>query len=371
MAYPQTLGPILSRLSAGALLLLTACSGPPDRPQAVGREYLAFTDPQRPAWTGPGQRPVGTTLWYPAAEGSREEPWRLGIFQAGWSAPGAQPASSADKLPLIVLSHGTGGAALQLSWLAEALAAHGFLVAAVNHHGNTAAEDAYQPQGFMLWWERSLDLSQALDQLLADARWGPRIDPARIGVAGFSLGGYTALSVSGAVTDRGLWEDCCLQNTSDPSCVPPPEAGVSREDLAKLAESDAATQASLARSGESFRDERIRAAFVLAPVLASALDADSLSAIRIPIRLVVGSQDQQAVPATNAVPLAEQIPGAELQVLDGVAHYTFLARCSLRGRIFVKTLCKDPSGVDRATIHEQTAADALAFFLRALAPIDG
>ncbi|MEM7707204.1 MAG: prolyl oligopeptidase family serine peptidase [Pseudomonadota bacterium] len=371
MAYRPSLGSITLLLCACLLAGVTACSKPPDRPQPVGRAYLPFADSDRPAWSTSGPRPVGTTVWYPAMEGAEQEPWEVGVFRAGWSAPGAPLAEYDKKLPLILLSHGTGGAALQLSWLAETLAANGFLVAAVNHHGNTAAEETYQPQGFMLWWERTLDLSFAIDELLADERFGLRIDPARIGVAGFSLGGYTALSLSGAVTDRARWEAFCRLDETNPSCVPPPEAGLSTKELTALTENDAATKASLVRSNERFRDPRIRAAFVLAPVLAPAFGPESLAAIQLPVRLVVGSQDQQALPATNAEPLAAQIPGAQLLVLDGVAHYTFLARCSLKGRFFVKTLCKDPKGIDRAAIHKQTAADALAFFqstLPALAP---
>ena len=36
-----------------------------------------------------------------------------------------------------------------------------------------------------------LDVSAVLTALLESPSWGPRIDPGRIGAAGFSLGGYT------------------------------------------------------------------------------------------------------------------------------------------------------------------------------------
>ena len=38
-----------------------------------------------------------------------ESEWKVGIFNAGWVAEGAPPMISAKKLPLILLSHGTGG----------------------------------------------------------------------------------------------------------------------------------------------------------------------------------------------------------------------------------------------------------------------
>lgn len=48
--------------------------------------------------------------------------------------------------PLVVLSHGSGGAAVNLMWLAEALAADWFLVAAVDHHRDSSTEQLL-PEG--------------------------------------------------------------------------------------------------------------------------------------------------------------------------------------------------------------------------------
>jgi hypothetical protein len=43
-------------------------------------------------------------------------------------------ASSRRNFPLVMLSHGTGGGAATLAWLAETLASNGYIVVAVNHH---------------------------------------------------------------------------------------------------------------------------------------------------------------------------------------------------------------------------------------------
>ena len=147
----------------------------------TGHQTRAWTDPRRRDWADAGQRPLLTEAWHPMGEG---------------------------RFPCVLLSHGTGGSAGQLAWLGEALAARGYVAAAVNHHGNTSAEP-YMPQGFGLWWERARDLSAVLDLLLADAFFGTRIDPGRIGAAGFSLGGYTVIALAGARTDlRALGEFC-------------------------------------------------------------------------------------------------------------------------------------------------------------------
>ncbi len=82
-----------------------------------------------------------------------------------------------------MLSHGTGGSAMQLAWLGSVLARHGFIAVGVNHPGNNALEP-YTAEGFVLWWERATDISDALDALLLDPMFGPHVDEARIGAAG-------------------------------------------------------------------------------------------------------------------------------------------------------------------------------------------
>lgn len=348
-------------------LVAAACTQPPARDNPVGRTSLQLEDENRSAWSGTGPRPLLTTIWYPAAEGARETEWRIGIFRAGWSAAGAEIADTPERFPLIVLSHGTGGAAAQLSWLAEHLAANGYIVAAVNHHGNTAAEETYLPQGFVLWWERAQDLTVLIDQLLADSRFGSRIDASRIGAIGFSLGGYTVLTVAGAVTDRNQLQVYCGEDPADSSCKPPPDSPFSLADFERLLGQDEGARASIARSQASYRDERIRAAYAIAPVLGPALDVQSLRAISIPVRIVVGEEDDQAVPDSNAIPMREAIPDSDLRLLPGVGHYSFIAPCSLRGRFVAPQLCKDPPGIDRRALHGDTRADAVSYFNRTLA----
>ena len=287
-------------------------------------------------------------------------------FQAGWSAKDAAMVDLPRKLPLVVLSHGTGGASAQVSWLAEHLASNGYLVAAVNHHGNTAAEDQYAPQGFMLWWERARDLSVVIDKVIADPRFGQRVDSNRIVAGGFSLGGYSVLALAGARTNFAGWRDYCERTPDDTGCTPPPEAEFTLDDLNRLAVEDERTQNSLASSGHSYRDARVKAVYAIAPVLRAAFDTNSLENISIPVRLTVGSEDRQAVPELNAYPLQDSIPQASLRELPQVGHYTFLAPCTMRRKFFVSQLCVDESGIDRAEIHHQVAADALSFFSQTL-----
>ena len=351
---------------AALIASLVACAEPPKRPNPVGLAFGAYQDGSRRCWAGTQNRPMAAAIWYSAPIGTREAEWKVGIFNAGWTAQGAPMAASPKKLPLVVLSHGTGAGAAAISWLAETLASNGYIVAAVNHHGNTAAEPSYQPQGFILWWERARDISVLIDKLLADPRFGPHIDPSRIGVAGFSLGGYTALATVGARLDYEQWKSFCANNPADPNCNVPPEASFSMADVQRLLDHDDRVKEAVSHSHQSFRDARIRAAFAIAPVLGPVMTKASLAEVRVPVRIIVGSKDDQAFPDINARPIAAAIPNAELEVIPNVAHYTFLARCNLFGRVVARSLCADPDGMDRDEAHSMVSADALKFFNRTL-----
>ena len=120
------------------VLILGACSeSAPERETKVGRDYLSYVDETRTSWNSDNARPLATTIWYPTVPTAQEKLWQVAIFNAGWSALSSPILEPKNPYPLVVLSHGTGGSALQLSWLAEHLASNGYIVAAVNHHGNT------------------------------------------------------------------------------------------------------------------------------------------------------------------------------------------------------------------------------------------
>ncbi|MEO6824867.1 MAG: hypothetical protein ABI167_09145 [Nitrosospira sp.] len=117
---------------------------------------------------------------------------------------------------------------------------------------------------------------------------------------------------------------------------------------------------------DSYIDARIKAAFVMAPVMGVAMTKASLKAINVPVYVVVGDKDDQAIPEYNAKLIAALIPGAELQILPNVTHYTFLPICNERGNSQVKELCFSPPGVDRNAVHQQVIGTALDFFSHTL-----
>jgi predicted dienelactone hydrolase len=334
----------------------------------IGVAFRTFAPKEPYDWRGARVHTLDVVVWYPAEATAREKPLLvrgLDIFELGSAAQDAPLAAKAARFPLVVISHGTGGSALSMAWMGEALAAHGYIAAAVNHPGNNAAEP-YTAKGFSIWWERAHDLSETISGILADTRFGDQIDPERIGSAGFSLGGYTMIAIAGGITDvQGFVRFCDSQN-GGMTCTSPPEFPSLVEDFRKMIREHPEV---LLHSGDSFRDARVRAVFAMAPGLGPAFTASSLEAISIPVQIVAGESDQNVPVELNAKYFASKIPGAKLHIFPGgVAHYVFLDSCSKIGRKSVPMLCIDAQGVDRDAIHADTVRRALQFFRVTLEP---
>ena len=326
------------------------------------------------SWDKKGPRPLTTTIWYPtvqSGEGVASAPTAGNPLFAPLPPviEGAVLAPNSQKYPLVLLSHGTGGSALGLAWLGRFLAARGYIVAALNHHGNTGAEPMPDPRGFLLWWERAKDVSAVLDKLLNDPTFGPNIDRGRIGIAGFSLGGYTVLTVAGGRIDKTRYDRFCSSAARDFTCGPQPEFPDAPKLFAELKANDPVAQESLRHSGDSYRDPRVRAVFAIAPVFGSGFAAADLSAIKIPVEIVVGQGDKSAPPATNGQRYAALIPHAQLVLLpQSVGHYDFVPVCTDAGKKVLDRICHDEPGVDRARIQTQVSTLAADFFDRTLPP---
>jgi predicted dienelactone hydrolase len=273
------------------------------------------------------------------------------VFDSVPVAPGVDIAHTKQKYPLVLLSHGTGSSAEQLIWLGYHLASRGYIAAAVNHHGNTTAENKLFAQGAALVWERPKDLSVVLDKLLADPMFGKRIDADRVGAAGFSLGGYTVIAMGGGKFSPDTFAAWCKSEQHDLTC----ESRPALPDNLQVNES-------ISRSNDSFRDPRIKGVFAIAPVLAHGFTQSRLTDLTIPVRIVVGEADTMAPMATNALHYTQIIQQAQLNVLHGdVGHNEFMAACTAYGRK-TEPVCKDAAGVNRVRVHREVANMAYEFF---------
>ena len=161
-------------------------------------------------------RPLPVELWYPAtdeyagsdvAESTRDTYQLIPGFPLVWQEAVRDATARPGRHALVVFSHGYGGHRRQSTFLCTHLASHGYVVAAVDHTGNTMLEVV---QGVMTLRSggtlphpdtvlrefvalRPADVSYAIDQVLA---MDGLVDPDRIGMAGHSFGGWTTLTTT-------------------------------------------------------------------------------------------------------------------------------------------------------------------------------
>ncbi len=149
-------------------------------PSPIGMSERDFTDPDRRNWLNTGPRPLRTVIWYPAAAGGKAEPIEDPMVYPSPASLIRDAAVSAgrERYPLILISHGSGGNARHMRWLAYYLTSKGYITAVLNHNGTDAEERKTEKLGLTEFciWERPKDLSVVLDLLLKDPVLGSRID---------------------------------------------------------------------------------------------------------------------------------------------------------------------------------------------------
>lgn len=333
------------------LLCLLPVSLPAQEPDlGVGLAAIEVIDPVR------GGKMRGY-VFYPAetkaTATTRVGPYEVAATPDAPALPGARP--------LVLLSHGHAGSALGHHDLAVHLARHGFLVASIAHAGDDYRDASLDGRPEVLGG-RPRQLSATLDDLLEDPRWKPLIDADRVGVAGFSNGGYTSLVLVGAVPRLTRFIEYCRRYAKDAICAGATEfeaeAASRGQTPLQLME---AMQAKLTHWGE-LADPRVKSAFAMAP-LSVVFDAEGLAGIERPVFLYYGERDAQLRPSENAARIAPMIPTlVAVKTIPKADHWVFIPPCTAQLAEVVPEICIDPPGVDRVAAHARINADALAFF---------
>ncbi|MCB5165774.1 alpha/beta hydrolase [Streptomyces bambusae] len=232
-AGPLSLSAGPAHAAPGAALRVPPFDLPaPTARRPVGTLDLHLVDHGRADPLAPDRRPreLMVQLWYPAAAGARRHPRARYTGEAAAAAleaelplapgtlaalrPHARYGAAAvpGPLPLLLFGHGRKGGRGNGTALAEDLAAHGYLVAAVDHTYDAAVVEF--PGGRVVRsvlpeepadWEAQerLEIAARVGDLrfVAGALTGaagpgrPCADPRRIGVLGHSMGGAAAAEV--------------------------------------------------------------------------------------------------------------------------------------------------------------------------------
>ena len=320
---------LLAALTMAGVVLTTAVT--PSRP--VGIRQVMVSDPGHP--------PIPVVLIYPTTEKPR-----LILSGTGAIRLARGGAVAGDHLPVVVMSHGTGGGSLSHLDTALALAEAGYLVAAPQHRGDNFQDDS--AVGTPRWIEdRARQVVRVNDFLLSEWSGRSRLDPARLGLFGFSAGGATGLVVLGGRPDMGLVPSHCAK---------------APELVCKLIK-PGPTALGWAH------DPRVKAAVLAAPGFGFAFDRPSLAAVTAPVQLWAGDQDVTVPSATNTDLVRGLLPTApDYHRVPGAAHLSFLAPCGLGRLLLPPMLCADPKGFDREAFHRTFNRQVVAFFDSRLGP---
>lgn len=334
----KTGGTVLPRAFALAALLVAA-SASASTIRGVGYRELAMKDPVNGG-------PLRGVVLYPSTEPSKPIPMDLLQLDASKDLP---PVSG--RHPLVLISHGHMGTRWGHSDLGSALARKGYVVASLDHAGNTHGDGARSGTD-EVFLGRAWQVRTLLDSVLADATLGPLVDPARVGAMGFSLGGYTVLLLGGASPDFDKLAPYCAEAAHQKSvlCTEMKAVRAVRPEL---------------RGGT--HEPRIRSLFVMAPVGAF-FDKAGLKDVKVPVRLYSAEEDEVLDGTAQALQVRDALPQPpEYTQVPQAGHFVFLAPCRPEMAKYTPEICVDPPGVDRVKLHRQLSQDAERFFHRTLA----
>lgn len=331
--------------------LLPVVLGTRERPapdRVPGHRTMVMTPPHR-------GEPVRLDVWYPATAGATRLLGQNALFYGHHVRPDAPAAEGAH--PVVALSHGSGGNAAALGWLAGRIAAAGFVVVAPNHPG-TMSRDS-DPHRTPLVWERTGDVTAALDAV-AGSDLGA--DLARVAAVGFSLGGHTALAAAGVRVSKPAFIAYCERFPDRIDCGWMNAAGV---DFAAI---DAR------RYEADLRDGRIDAVAAIDGALPLAMTEESLRALETPALLVNLGVPEDVPNGMRLDGVAARMPQATYLAVPGAHHFHALAECSLLGKLVIAlagddAICSDAGGRDRGTVHAELASAVTSFLLESLGPV--
>lgn len=294
--------------------------------------YATWEHTYRP----PGQsadRTIRVHVWYPTLDASGAAARYGGLIVDRGSFVGATPASPAHAsgaYPLHAFSHGHRGLAGAAHFLHRHLASHGWVTVAPDHTGNTLVDNV-DPRPIALYYERSLDVREAIDALLAGEPGAPALGPIdgeHVLMSGHSFGTHTTWASAGAAFDADrIATDACSTETP---C------------------SDA--ELDVFRAG--LRDPRIVAAVPMSGVPSSAFFGDAgLSAVALPILTFTGTADGTLSAQMQA--LFDRETGLDLRWADveGACHE------------FTDLGCDDPAGEQERIVGRLVLAFARAHVL--------
>lgn len=290
----------------------------------------------------PGGKPLVIGIWYPSHAIANPVAMGPTTMSVAMNAP-----VNGKVMPMIVISHGTGGSYLGHFDTAIALADAGFVVVAMNHTGDNYADQSRSVDIM----DRPRQVSRVIDHMLATWEGHEAIDPQRVGMFGHSAGGFTTLAIIGGVPDHTKIGPMCREHPGDFACQ-----------LVARSARPVAAPATLAVT-----DARIKSAVIAAPALGFTFSPDGLKNVKVPVQLWRAENDVVVPHPRYAEAVRLALPESpDYHVVANAGHYDFLAPCSIALASIAPAICTSSAGFDRAAFHVGFDSDVVKFFEKTL-----
>lgn len=310
--------------------------------QAPGLHVTSMTIPHL-------SKTMDYTIWYPANDGSVSQFAENGVFEGVAVIEGAKIKDG--KYPIILLSHGLGGNFRSMSWLSAGLVEKGAVVISVNHPNSTTRD--FNLASGLNHWTRVKDLQAALDDVVGLPEFKDHVDTSRVYAAGFSYGGWTALSMGGL---RGsissLAKHCAEEDIKSSHCKDLAKGGI---DL-KSYPAD--------QWNANYLDNRIQKIAAIDPALTWGLTPEDISYLKADTLLIGLGEGEDRLMATDTSIRTGSgfdalVPQAKIETFSPASHFTALLACKPAGAMILKEegeeypICTDPNGTDRHAVHKK------------------
>ena len=324
---------LLYAFTATVIALAGTCA------QAAGFQHGFAADPDG--------KPLEIGIWYPSQ--TAVQPIAMGPTTMN-VAVNAVPQGKA--LPLVVISHGYSGSFLVHFDTAIALADAGFVVVALTHTGDNYADQSRSADVM----DRPRQISRVIDHMLSSWEGRAMIDPARIGMFGYSAGGFTTLVSIGGIPDFSKVGPECRQYPGDFVCQ-------------LVARSGGNLGVPLTSRTARAADPRIKAAVVAAPAIGFTFSPDGLKNVKVPVQLWRAEKDALLPHPRYAEAVHLALPATpEYLVVPNAGHYDFLAPCGTAMASIAPSICSSAVGFDRTAFHTSFNSSVVGFLNKTLKP---
>ena len=268
-------------------------------------------------------------IFYPTQENTKMEqygPFEIEIARDGSIAKG--------EFPVVVISHGSGGAPMAYRTLAMNLATRGYVVCLPEHTKNHRMDNE---------WEGSLEnlqnrprhLQLVIDMIGSSNQFGDFVKEEETTIIGHSVGGYSALAIAGGIPNTKHIVEFCKQaaQTQNPICIPILKHKIEEQQI------------------DVDKDPRVKNIVLLA---ATTLDFASEGALKnVDAKVAMFMPENDVAVKESIEVLDRQLPPGqfECEVVQNANHYSFLSPFPEKLLHLVGPAGQDAKNFNREAFH--------------------